>query len=88
MSKKKGIYSLKKSGFDLPQMPRNIATGRYTDKRVAPCMECCGDKSNDCAMISNCDFWREYTFRRKQERKREFERKCTVPKVPLHTPIE
>ena len=45
-------------------------TGRYDNKKFAPCIQCCGNEiSRNCETSQDCDFWKEYTFRRRMDRK-------------------
>ncbi len=46
-------------------------TGRYDDKRFAPCIQCCGNEiSRNCERAMECDMWREYAFCRRMDRKK------------------
>ena len=48
--------------------------GEYVNKRFAPCIQCCGESgSAHCASFENCDWWREYTNRRRMGRKKRWE---------------
>lgn len=45
-------------------------TGKYDNKKLAPCIQCCGNEiSRNCDMSQECEFWKEYAFRRRMIRK-------------------
>jgi hypothetical protein len=46
-------------------------TGRYENKNFSPCIQSCGnDISRNCEHALECDFWREYAFKRRMARKK------------------
>ncbi len=49
---------------------------KYKEKRLAPCIQCCGERRADsCTESRQCEEWREYSTRRNLERKaKEYKR--------------
>ena len=50
------------------------AKKEYSNKTIAPCIQCCGERrAHGCSDSKNCEEWREYALRRNADRKsREF----------------
>lgn len=64
------------SQVQIPAAPTVTIKKKYKNKRIAPCIQCCGERrAASCTESTQCEEWREYANRRSLARKaREYNR--------------